>query len=62
MKEAIIAAIIGAVGVVLAAIIGLLKRESGNKTVIKQRSKGDHTTQIGVQISKDNEEKNNEHR
>ena len=50
MSEAIIAAIIGALGVVVAAIIGLFKKSSqGNNPKIKQKIIGKNNTQIGIQ-------------
>ena len=55
MSEAIIVAIIGAIAVVLAAIIGLFKKANGNKIVIKQKAKGNKTTQIGIQTTKKDE-------
>lgn len=52
MSEGIIVAIISASAVVVAAIIGLFKKGSGDKTIVKQRAKGNNTTQIGVQLEK----------
>ena len=52
MSEDIIVAIIGAAAVVIAAIIGLLKKSVGDKTTVTQRAKGNDITQIGVQIDK----------
>lgn len=50
MSEAIIAAIIGALGLVIAAIIGLFKKDSqGNSPKIKQKIIGKNNTQIGIQ-------------
>ena len=51
MTEGIIIAVIGAAGVVLAALIGSFKKNSnGEKTIkIKQRQEGQNNTQIGVQ-------------
>ena len=50
MSEAIIAAIIGALGLVIAAIIGLFKKGSqGNSPKIKQKIIGKNNTQIGIQ-------------
>ncbi len=51
MSEPVLIAIIGAAGVVIAAIIGIFaaKAKSGNKTVIKQNNKGEEqTTQVGI--------------
>ena len=50
MSEAIIVAIIGAVAVVIAAIISLFKKETkGDSSKIKQRIIGKDNTQIGIQ-------------
>ena len=51
MTEGIIIAIIGAAGVVLAAIIALFKKESKNEdtTTINQRQSGKNNIQIGQQ-------------
>ena len=52
MSEAIIVAIIGAAAVIIAAIIGLLKKINGNKTIIRQQANGKNIQQIGLQIEK----------
>ena len=52
MNETIIAALIGAAGVILAAFIGLFKKSGGKKTIVRQRAKGNDITQIGIQIEK----------
>ena len=65
MSEQVLIAIIGAAGVIIAAIIGIFaaKTKSGNKTVIKQKNNGkEQTTQIGivnlsVEGKKENEKK-----
>ena len=58
MSEPIIAAIIGAGGVILAAIIGLLaKSKKATKTTINQKAQGSEITQIGISI--ENKETNN---
>lgn len=49
MSEAIIGAIIGAVATILAAIIGKTIFGRKNKTIVKQKSKGNGNTQIGIQ-------------
>ncbi len=50
MSETIIVAIIGALGLVVAAIIGLFKKSSqGNSPIIKQKIIGKNNTQIGIQ-------------
>ena len=67
MTEGIIIAIIGAVGVILAAVIGLFKKSSntGKNINIKQKQGiGNKGTQVGIQNnyssceSKKGEEKN----
>ena len=52
MSEGIIIALISASAVIIAAIIGLFKKASGSKTIVKQRAKGHDITQIGVQIER----------
>ena len=50
MSEAIIVAIIGAIGLVVAAIIGLFKKRSkGSNSVVKQKIIGKNNIQIGIQ-------------
>lgn len=54
MSEGIIIAIIGAIGVILSAIIAgvfslLKKNNSKDKIVVEQKQKGNNNTQIGVQ-------------
>ena len=51
MTEGIIVAIIGAAGVILAAIIGLFQKNNTPKKniKIKQRQKGNNNAQIGIQ-------------
>lgn len=55
MSEEIIIAIISAIGVVLAALIGGIfsvvknNRDSKNNTKIKQNQKGKYNTQVGIQ-------------
>lgn len=62
MTEGIIIAIIGAAGVVLAAIISLFKKSSGSGKNIKieQRQKGKNNTQIGIQNNYGRGSKNND--
>ena len=52
MGEGVIIALISASAVIIAAIIGLFKKESGDKTVVRQRARGNGITQVGVQIDK----------
>ena len=55
MSEGIIIAIIGAAGVVLAALIGGVfsvvknNKDSKNNTKIRQKQKGKFNTQVGIQ-------------
>ena len=50
MSETIIAAIIGALSLIVAAIIGLLKKDSqGHSTKVTQTVIGKNNTQIGLQ-------------
>lgn len=50
MSEAIVVAIIGALGVVVAAIVGLFKKSSpGNIPKVTQKVIGKNNTQIGIQ-------------
>lgn len=49
MSEGIVVALIGAAGVVFAAVIGKNVFGRKNKTVIKQKIKGNGNTQIGIQ-------------
>ena len=55
MSEAIIIAIIGACGVVLAALIGGIfsivknNKDSKRNTKIRQKQKGKYNTQVGIQ-------------
>ena len=58
MSEAIIIALIGAAGVIIAAIVGLFKKGSEKKTVINQKATGKNATQIGIQINQNGENKN----
>ncbi len=58
MSEAIIIALIGAAGVIIAAIVGLFKKESGKKTVINQKAIGKDTNQIGIQVNQNGEDEN----
>ena len=62
MSEGIIVAIIGAVAVVLAAIIGLFSKKNGNsqKTIIRQKSKGNNSVQIGTQYNSAKEQDKDE--
>ena len=51
MSESVLVALIAAVATIVAAIIGVFaaKAKSGNKTIVKQRSKGkEETIQVGV--------------
>ncbi len=53
MTEGICVAIIGAGGVIIAAIISLFKKsELKKKMIIKQKAKGNDISQIGIQIEK----------
>ena len=48
----IIVALIGAAGLIIAALIGLLRpknSDKSNKTVVTQKTKGNGITQIGIQ-------------
>ena len=62
MTEGIIIAIIGAIGVVLAAIISLFKKKSNGKntTIINQRQNGNNNTQIGQQNNYTNGDNKND--
>ena len=51
MDKEIIAAVISAVAVVLAAIIGMWSKKE-KTTNIKQKASGNNNTQIGIQINK----------
>lgn len=59
MKTEIIVAIIGATAVIAGAVITgiftLLKKDKTNETKIKQKQKGNHNTQIGIQNSYEGE-------
>lgn len=53
MTEGIWIALIGAGGVIIAAIIGLLRKsEVTKRMIIKQKAKGNDIAQIGIQIDK----------
>ena len=49
MEKDIIVAIIGAAGVIIAALIGLLAKSKEKSTKVKQKASGKNITQIGVQ-------------
>ena len=65
MTEAIIVALIGAAGIVIVAIINKIggkkkasdTKTDGQKTVINQKTKGGNATQIGIQINKREDDK-----
>lgn len=50
MSEPVLIAVIGACGVVVAALINaFVKSKSGSKTIVKQKNKGkEQTTQVGI--------------
>jgi hypothetical protein len=51
MDTAIVAAWITVAGAIVAALIGIFVKQSNkkNRIIIKQKSKGNSTTQIGIQ-------------
>jgi hypothetical protein len=61
MSNEITVAIIGACGVILAALIGLFKKSShASKTTISQRAIGKNNTQVGIQQNHETEDKQHE--
>ena len=52
MTEGIIIAIIGFIATILAAVITCKRKGEAKHTNIKQSQKGNHNTQIGIQVNR----------
>ena len=48
MEKEVAAAVIGGLAVIIAALIGLLRKGNGKRTIINQKAKGDDSIQVGI--------------
>ena len=48
MEKEVVAAIIGAIAVIIAAFIGLLRKGNVKRTIINQKAKGNDSIQVGI--------------